>query len=32
MIIASLLDLGVSREMLMSMTQANPAELLNLSA
>ena len=31
MIIATLLDYGVSRDMLVSMTQVNPAELLNLS-
>ena len=31
MIIATLLDYGVSREMLTLMTQVHPAELLNLS-
>ena len=31
MIIATLLDYGVSRDMLTLMTQVHPAELLNLS-
>jgi hypothetical protein len=31
MIIATLLDYGVSRDMLTAMTQVNPAALLNLS-
>ncbi len=31
MIVATLLDYGVSRDMLVSMTQANPATLLNLT-
>ena len=32
MILASLLDYGVSRDMLAQMTQANPATLLNLGS